>query len=79
MIDSGAIGNFISQKAFNKLGINGIQKKKAELIMSLNNQEMTAPVTTESGNLTMMIGDHIETINFNITELGPLDIVLGML
>jgi len=78
MIDSGATGNFMSQKVFDKLGIDGIQKKKAEPIMSLNDQEMTAPVTTESGNLTMTIGDHIETINFDITELGPLDIVLGM-
>jgi hypothetical protein len=32
----------------------------------------------ESGPLPMIIQDHVENINFNVTPLGEYDIVLGI-
>lgn len=78
MIDSGASGNFMSPRYCQQNNMQRQEKKKVSPIIGLNGERLGPGITHESGNLPMVIGNHFETINFDITNLGEYDIVLGV-
>jgi transposase InsO family protein len=61
-----------------KIGILGELKAKPTLIRGLSGKEMETVLEIESGPLPMTIQDHTEDINFDVTQLGEYDIVLGI-
>ena len=78
MIDSGAAGNFMSPRYRNRYSITGVAKERPQPIVGLNGERLGPGITHESGPLPMVIGDHFEIINFDITNLGEYDVVLGV-
>jgi hypothetical protein len=79
MIDLGAAGNFISLRYRNRYSILGVKKARLTPIISLNGESLGSEITHESGSLLMVIGNHFEIINFDITNLGEYNVVLGIL
>ena len=78
MIDSGAAGNFMDPRYKNRYQIKGQEKPQVVPIIGLNGESLGPGITHESGPLPMVIGDHFEIINFDVTPLGQYDIVLGV-
>jgi transposase InsO family protein len=78
MVDSGASGNFMSPQYKQQRKIQGVEKPQPTPITGLNGESLGPGITHESGTLPMVIGDHFETINFDITPLGGYDVVLGV-
>jgi hypothetical protein len=79
IIDSGASGNFISLHYRNRYSISGIKKAQPTPIIGLNGERLGLGITHESGPLLMVIRNHFEMINFDVTNLGEYDIVLSVL
>jgi hypothetical protein len=79
MINSGAAGNFISLQYKHHYKIQGVEKPRPTPIIRLNGESLGPGITHESGPLLIVIGDHFEVINFDITNLGEYDMVLGVL
>ena len=78
LLDSGATGNFMDPNFQEKIGILGKPKVKPTLIRGLNGKELETVLEIESGPLPMIIQNHMENINFDVTPLGEYDIVLGI-
>jgi hypothetical protein len=78
MLDSGAAGNFMSPRYRHQYKIQGVEKLRPTPIIGLNGESLGPGITHESGPLPMVIGDHFEVINFDITSLGEYDVVLGV-
>ena len=78
MLDSGSTGNFMDPQFQQKLGIEGISKANPEPISGLNGEDLGKQLTIESGPLPMVVSSHFERINFDVTQLGRYDIVLGI-
>jgi transposase InsO family protein len=78
MVDSGASGNFMSPQYRNRYSISGVKKAQPTPIIGLNGERLGPGITHESGPLPMVIGNHFEMINFDVTNLGEYDVVLGV-
>jgi len=78
MVDSGAAGNFMSPRCRDRYKLEGVKKPRTTPIIGLNGESLGPGITHESGPLLMVIGDHFEVINFDITGLGEYDVVLGV-
>jgi hypothetical protein len=78
MIDLGAAGNFISLRYRNRYSISGVKKARLTPIIGLNGESLGSEITHESGSLLIVIRNHFEIINFDITNLGEYDVVLGI-
>ncbi|KAJ5919015.1 Retrotransposon polyprotein [Penicillium verhagenii] len=78
LIDSGACGNFMDPRCAHRLQVQLHQKTRATPITGLNGESLGPGMTHESGPLPMIIGNHLESIEFDITNLGGYDVVLGM-
>jgi hypothetical protein len=79
IIDLGAAGNFISLRYRDRYLISGIKKPYLTLIIGLNGESLGLGITHKSGPLLMVIRNYFEIINFDITNLGEYNIVLGIL
>jgi hypothetical protein len=79
MIDLGAAGNFMSLRYRDRYSISGIKKPYPTLIIGLNGESLGLGITHESGPLLIVIRNYFEIINFDITNLGEYDVVLGIL
>jgi hypothetical protein len=79
MIDSGAAENFISPRYRDRYSISGIEKPYPTLIIGLNGESLGLGIIHKSGPLLIVIGNYFEIINFDITNLGEYDVVLGIL
>ena len=79
IIDLGAVGNFISLRYRERYSISRTKKPRPTPIIGLNGESLGPGITHESGPLPIVIGDHFEIINFDITNLGKYDVVLGVL
>ncbi|TKA44817.1 hypothetical protein B0A49_13660, partial [Cryomyces minteri] len=79
MIDSGATGNFISHKAILRLGLRKQEKKQKYSLRLIDGTEIGyGKVTHETQKTTMKLDTHNEQINFDITDTGTDEIVLGI-
>lgn len=78
MIDSGASGNFISPRYCQQNNVEKKEKKNVSPIIGLNGERLGPGITHETGRLPMIVGNHFETINFDITNLGEYDVVIGI-
>lgn len=79
MIDSGATGNFISHKAILRLGLREQEKKQKYSLRLIDGTEIGyGKVTHETQETTMRLDAHSELINFDITDTGTDEIVLGI-
>jgi hypothetical protein len=56
-----------------------VEKLRPIPIIRLNGESLGLGITHESRLLLIVIRDYFEIINFNITNLGEYDIVLGVL
>jgi hypothetical protein len=79
MLDSGATGNFISPKALSRLQLQKQQKKQKYSLRLIDGTEIgSGMVTHETTKVLMKLDEHYEYINFDITDTGSDDIVLGI-
>lgn len=80
MIDSGATNNFMSPRYRENMKIEGRQKENVEPLLGLDGQKLgTGQVSVETVPVTMAVGQHVESIAFDVTPLGnKYDVVLGI-
>jgi hypothetical protein len=79
IVDSGASGNFISLYYRDRYSISGIKKAQPILIIGLNRERLGPGIIYKSRPLLMVIGNHFEIINFDVTNLGEYNVVLSVL
>jgi hypothetical protein len=79
MIDSGATSSFISPMFQRRLGLKGVVKAEPIPLTGLDGQSLRLrSLTLGSGLVSMTVGDHVESIVFDVTPLGKYDAVLGI-
>lgn len=79
MIDSGATGNFMSPRCQEELKILGREKPEVIPMTGIDGKPLGGKgLTTETGWIPMVVGDHFEMINFDVTELGQHSVILGI-
>ena len=80
MIDSRAIGNFISYKALSRLGLLIRTKEKGYTLRLIDGIEIGyRKVIHEIILIIIILGEYYERISFDITDIGSDDIILGIL
>lgn len=79
MIDSGAAGNFMNLRFSLTYEIPTIQKDRVTPLVGLNNELLNAGIIHHTRWINMIIGNHLESICFDITELGQYDVIIGIL
>jgi len=79
MIDSEAAGNFIDPNFVSTNRVPTIQKKYITPIVGLNGERLNAEIIYYIQWIDIIIGNHLEPIYFDITELGGYNMVLGIL
>ncbi|OQE16980.1 hypothetical protein PENSTE_c022G07598 [Penicillium steckii] len=78
MIDSGAAGNFMSPQFSKDHRIPTIEKEQATPLVGLNDEPLSTGITHHTDWIPMVIGNHLEHICFDITQLGKYDVVIGI-
>ena len=77
MIDSGATGNFMSQRFVKSKGIATQEKNDGYELIAVDGSRLP-DVDSETIPLPMAIQQHHEEITFNISDMASHDVVLGM-
>jgi hypothetical protein len=79
LVDSGATGSFITNKLITKYQIPTRKKARPVRLTVVDGRETSAGlVTHETVPLPVRIGDHVEQLAFDITDLGPHAAILGL-
>lgn len=81
MIDSGAQGNYISPRIVNSKKIPNQEKNDPYQVTSLDGSPIAyqgGVVAFETAQLEMTIKEHTESIQFDVTNTGRHDVVLGL-
>ena len=78
MIDSGATALFIHDRFVNQHKIWRIPLKRPIPLSNIDGTKNKAGSLTHYARLTLKIGDHEETSDFLITDIGPEDVILGL-
>ena len=79
MVDSGATGNFVSERVVSRTDLPTRQKDDPYDLSAINGEALTEGVTTETLPLQVAIQHHHEKLVFDVTRMAIHDVVLGML
>lgn len=78
MIDSGATGNFIHPATVSGFGFVTRVKDVPRPLFTVDGTPIKGGAVTEEVHLSLSIGDHIEQISLDVTNIGDNDLILGI-
>jgi hypothetical protein len=78
MIDSGAAGNFMDPRYVSTGRVPTVRKDQVTPLVGLNGEKLSKGITHHTEWIDMVIGNHMESICFDITDLGGYEVVLGV-
>ena len=78
MIDSGATGNFISERLVSSAGLSTKRKRYSYQLQVVDGSDLLEGVGEETPFLSVIIQRHYEEIAFDIVRIATHDIVLGI-
>ena len=81
MVDSGAMGTYISPGTVNKLGLPYEEKEHPYNLTTVDGKPIDyegGRVRFETAQLEMTIGERTENVRFDVTNTGQHQVVLGL-
>jgi hypothetical protein len=78
MVDSGASTAFLSKRFVERNRVLTRALSRPAVLLNIDGTPNRAGNITHTAFLELQIGDHVEMIEFVVTDLGPEDVVLGI-